>query len=70
MLFSQPLHIVKADQLRAPPPKGKPYSVPVPGSEKPGRSQIYRAWTTKKELLVSLDPEVTAISFALDCSEY
>lgn len=62
MLFSQPLHVTKADELRAPPPAGKPYSVPIPGSEKPGRSQIYRAWTTKKDLLVSLDPEVTTNS--------
>ncbi|CRG86719.1 long-chain acyl-CoA synthetase [Talaromyces islandicus] len=61
MFFSQPLHIAKADELRAPPPKGKPYSVPIPGSEKPGRSQIYRAWNSRKELLVTLDPEVHTV---------
>lgn len=58
MLFSQPTYITRADELRSPPPKGTPYSVALPGSEKPGRSKVYRAWNMQKELLTTLDPQV------------
>ncbi|KAH8691114.1 putative AMP-binding enzyme [Talaromyces proteolyticus] len=62
MLFSQqPAYAAKAEELRTPPPKGKPYSVALPGSEKPGRSKVYRAWNSHKELLVSLDPKVRTV---------
>ncbi len=30
--------------LATPPPPGSPYAVPVPGSERPGRSAVYRHW--------------------------
>lgn len=58
MLFSQPAHLARAEELRQAPPKGTPYSVAIPGTEKPGRSRIYRAWNMQKELLRSLDPQV------------
>ncbi|KAK2790193.1 hypothetical protein FQN52_005688 [Onygenales sp. PD_12] len=42
-----------------PPPKGTPESVALPGSEKPGRSRVYRNWKIGSgELLKTLDPEV------------
>ncbi|KAL4894635.1 hypothetical protein BDV59DRAFT_175858 [Aspergillus ambiguus] len=59
MFFSQlPPHLARADELKQEPPKGTPYSVPIPGSEQPGRSPIYRAWNTQKELVTVLDPQV------------
>lgn len=49
----------EANKLMAPPPPGAPYSVPLPGSEKSGRSAVYRHWRRKDVGLVhTLDPEV------------
>ncbi|CZT48853.1 related to long-chain-fatty-acid--CoA ligase FAA2 [Rhynchosporium secalis] len=48
--------LVKA--LRVPPPPGTPYSLPVPGSEKEGRTSVYRHWRfVDKPLLQTLDPQ-------------
>jgi long-chain acyl-CoA synthetase len=59
MFFSQqPIHLARAEELKREPPKGTPYSVPIPGTEQPGRSPIYRAWNTQKELITTLDPQV------------
>lgn len=58
MFFSQPAHLVKAEELKKAPPKGTPYSVAIPGTEQPGRSRVYRAWNAQKELLATLDPQV------------
>ncbi|KAJ5714538.1 uncharacterized protein N7483_011719 [Penicillium malachiteum] len=58
MFYSDPPHLVRAGELKE-PPKGKPYSVAIPGTEKPGRSPIYRAWSAQKELIKSLDPKIT-----------
>ncbi|PKY03969.1 acetyl-CoA synthetase-like protein [Aspergillus campestris IBT 28561] len=59
MFFSQqPVHLARAEELRQEPRKGKPYSVAIPGTEKPGRSPIYRAWNTQKGLVKTLDPQV------------
>ncbi|KAL1998471.1 hypothetical protein VTN02DRAFT_6118 [Thermoascus thermophilus] len=58
MLFSQPAHLARAEELRQAPPKGTPYSIAIPGTEKPGRSRVYRAWNMQKELLRSLDPQI------------
>ncbi|KAH8430384.1 medium-chain fatty acid-CoA ligase faa2 [Aspergillus melleus] len=61
MLFAQqPLHLARADELRQEPPKGTPYSVALPGTEKPGRSKIYRAHSAQKGLVKTLDPQVCA----------
>lgn len=40
------------------PPSGASFSVPVPGSEKAGRSPTYRHWRFKDGLLQTLDPNV------------
>ena len=46
-------------EIAAPPPPGSPYSVPLPGTEEPDRSPIYRHWRFKdKELLETIDPKV------------
>ncbi|KAJ5470811.1 hypothetical protein N7530_008168 [Penicillium desertorum] len=59
MFFSSPPHLAKAEELKQAPPKGVAYSVAIPGSEQPGRSRVYRAWNAQKELLTTLDPQVT-----------
>ncbi|OJJ53987.1 hypothetical protein ASPSYDRAFT_94481 [Aspergillus sydowii CBS 593.65] len=60
MFFSQErAHFVRAAELNQEPPKGKPYSVPIPGTQKDGRSPVYRAWNTQEELVKTLDPKVT-----------
>lgn len=61
MFFSQPVHLVKAEELKQEPPKGTAYSVAIAGTEQPGRSRIYRAWNAQKELLKTLDPQVYAL---------
>jgi len=45
--------------LSPPPAKLAPYSVPIPGSEKEGRSAVYRNWRfANSQLLTTLDPAV------------
>lgn len=47
-------------KLRVPPPPGTPYSLPIPGSEKEGRSAIYRHWRfIDTPLLSTLDPQIS-----------
>ncbi len=52
----------RANELHAPPPVGSPYSVPIPNSEQPGRSAVYRHWRCQNELLETLDPEVSRLA--------
>lgn len=58
--------VVKSQELSVPPPPGAPYSVPVPGSQKAGRSAVYRHWRQKDGVLHSLDPAITT---AHECFE-
>lgn len=51
--------LAKAAEAALPPPPGAPYSVPIDGSEQPGRSSVYRHWRFKDALLESLDPTIT-----------
>jgi long-chain acyl-CoA synthetase len=60
-LFSQPVHLKKAEEYLKPAPKGQPYSVPLPNSEKPGRSKVYRNWRFRDGLLETLDPAVRTV---------
>jgi hypothetical protein len=50
--------IERARELQGAPEPGKPYSVPVPGSQQPGRSAVYRHWRFPDELVETLDPKV------------
>ncbi|CAG8118052.1 unnamed protein product [Penicillium olsonii] len=59
MFYTPPAHLAKAEELKQEPPKGVAYSVAIPGTEQPGRSRVYRAWNAQKELLTTLDPQVT-----------
>jgi long-chain acyl-CoA synthetase len=56
--FSQPVHLQKSYEYSKPPPKGQPYSVCLPHSEKPDRSKVYRHWRCQDGLVETLDPAV------------
>lgn len=46
------------------PPKGIPECIALPGTERPGRSRIYRHWQSGSgELLKTLDPQVRVRNF-------
>ncbi|KAI0025767.1 acetyl-CoA synthetase-like protein [Xylariomycetidae sp. FL0641] len=46
-------------QIATPPPPGSPYGVPIPGTEREGRSPIYRHWRfADQPLLTTYVPEL------------
>ncbi|KAI1298651.1 AMP-binding enzyme [Xylaria venustula] len=48
----------KIQEIATPPPPGAPYAVPIPGTEREGRTPIYRHWKFQdKPLLATFDPE-------------
>ena len=48
-----------AAAIRAPPPPGSRYSLPIPGSQREGRTAVYRHWRfVDGPLLQTLDPKV------------
>lgn len=51
-------HLKLAATYHPAPAAGKPYSVPVPGSEQADRSAVYRNFRCKDGLLSTLDPKV------------
>ncbi|CAM1510427.1 Fc.00g007620.m01.CDS01 [Cosmosporella sp. VM-42] len=56
-------------KLSTPPPAGSPYGLPVPGSERPGRSPVYRHWAVRDEpLLTTFDPEIQSTHDMMDAS--
>lgn len=56
------LALDEAAKLSVPPPPGAPYSVPVPGTERPGRTPVYRHWRRKEEgPLLTLDPSIATV---------
>ncbi|KAH7089777.1 long-chain-fatty-acid-CoA ligase 1 [Paraphoma chrysanthemicola] len=59
MFGSTDPQLERARELHPPPPKGQPYSVALPGTQKEGRSAIYRHWRfADKPLLASLVPDI------------
>jgi long-chain acyl-CoA synthetase len=63
MVKLESLAVERAKELQPPPEPGKPYSLPVPGSAKPGRSAVYRHWRFIDGLLETLDPNVGLSAF-------
>ncbi|KAI9894809.1 MAG: hypothetical protein M1814_000028 [Vezdaea aestivalis] len=59
MLGSEPEHVARARTYYEAPPPGTPHSISLPGSERAGKSKIYRHWRCKNGLLPTLDPQVT-----------
>lgn len=57
---ADPTALIK--QLSEPPPPGHPYGVPLPGTEREGRSPIYRHWRQGDEpLMTTIDPTVKSM---------
>lgn len=54
----KPVHFQNAEPFRQSPPKGQPYSIALPGTEKLDRTPVYRHWLSKDGLLETLDPNV------------
>lgn len=55
------MHSTKAREYSKPPPKGHPYSVALPNSQKQDRSPIYRHWRFRDGLLDTLDPAIQSV---------
>jgi len=55
--------------MKAPPPPGSPYSLPLPGSQREGRTPIYRHWRwVNKELPSSIDAQILTAHDAFEAS--
>ncbi|EXJ93945.1 long-chain acyl-CoA synthetase [Capronia coronata CBS 617.96] len=67
-LSSRPAYLQKADEYYAPPPKGQPYSITLAGSEKPGRTAIYRHHKCRDALLETLDPAIRTAHDMFECA--
>ncbi|KAJ9141897.1 Long chain acyl-CoA synthetase 7, peroxisomal [Pleurostoma richardsiae] len=49
-------------RMSPPPPPGTPYAVPIPGSEREGRSPVYRHWRVKDAPLIErFSPELETL---------
>ncbi|KAH8883347.1 long-chain fatty-acid-CoA ligase [Thozetella sp. PMI_491] len=56
--FSRPPHVQKIFDSQVTRPKDQPYSVALPNSKKPGRSDVYRHWLFTDSLLETIDPNI------------
>jgi len=66
MWGQQDLQLQRAAEFGGPPPKGTPYSLPIPGSQTEGKSAVYRHFKfVDKPLLERLDPTVCHALFEL-----
>lgn len=69
MFGTSDLQLQRAQELAVPPPKGKPYAVPLPGTKTEGRSAVYRHWRfADKPLLSTLDPAITTAHEAFEAA--
>lgn len=56
-----------AASLMVPPPPGSPYALPIPGSEQPGCTPIYRNFRfVQGPVLQALDPEALTLHASFD----
>ncbi|KAF2711177.1 long-chain-fatty-acid-CoA ligase/ protein binding protein [Pleomassaria siparia CBS 279.74] len=69
MWGQQDLQLQRAEELKELPPKGSPYSLPIPGSQSEGKSAIYRHWRfVDGPLLETLDPAITTAHEAFEAA--
>ncbi|KAF2261687.1 long-chain-fatty-acid-CoA ligase 1 [Lojkania enalia] len=69
MFGTKDTQLQRAAELAVPPPRGQPYSVPIPGSQSEGKSAIYRHWRFQSgPLLETLDESITTIHEAFEAS--
>ena len=54
-------YLERVQEIYTAPSAGAAYSLPLRGSEQPGRSPIYRHWRFQKQLLDTLDPHVAPL---------
>ncbi|EXJ60393.1 long-chain acyl-CoA synthetase [Cladophialophora yegresii CBS 114405] len=59
LLSSKPLYLQTASEYFQAPPKGQPYSITLPSSEKPSRTPVYRHHKCRDGLLETVDPSIT-----------
>ncbi|PFH62007.1 hypothetical protein XA68_15549 [Ophiocordyceps unilateralis] len=56
-------------QLNAPPAPGQPYGLPIPGSERPGRTAVYRHLHFRdRPLVTTLDPTIRSVHDGFEVS--
>jgi long-chain acyl-CoA synthetase len=56
-------------EFTQPPPPGSPYGVSIPGTEREGRSAVYRHWRLRDQpLLETLDPEIQTLHDVFEAS--
>ncbi|KAI1343985.1 AMP-binding enzyme [Xylariaceae sp. FL0016] len=57
--MADPQTAAQVKYISTPPPPGSPYGVAIPGTEREGRTPIYRHWRFQdKPLLTTYDPEI------------
>lgn len=62
IMAPNPQTVAQIKELAAPPPPGTPYALPVPGTEREGRTPVYRHWRfTDKPLLETFDPAIRTL---------
>ncbi|RCI17079.1 hypothetical protein L249_3254 [Ophiocordyceps polyrhachis-furcata BCC 54312] len=56
-------YAAEVGQLNAPPSPGQPYGLPIPGSERPGRTAVYRhLHFHDRPLVTTLDPTIRSVN--------
>lgn len=54
-------------EMSAPPPVGAPHGVPIPGSERPNRTPVYRHFRYRDQpLLTTIEPDVQSVHDLLE----
>lgn len=70
-MYKDPI-LALAKSMQPLPPPGTPHGVALPGTEREGRTAIYRHWRAKDGLVETLDPKIHTIHemFEASCQKY
>jgi hypothetical protein len=64
-MYSPDPRLAAAAKASMAPPAGSPHAIPLPGSQKPGYSAVYRHWKVGTgPLVASIDPQVSVVFLA------